>query len=191
VQSVQQTGDVASAPPAAPAVLPGAVGDIPYVYNDKQYLPSRAATTGFPIVWLFADNKTPDPLYFGFQSADGTMHVYNEIKPHSVTRQQAFGNEFWTVLASDKRTGTCVWQADAAVHGRAFVSVRGGARQLAARVPSHEGALTCCVVQSQCSPSRSHRTTSGFRFSPAAIKWISIPALRQPPWSFPSHKLNI
>jgi len=141
VESVQQTGDVASAPPAAPAVLPGAVGDIPYVYNDKQYLPSRAATTGFPIVWLFADNKTPDPLYFGFQSADGTMHVYNEIKPHSVTRQQAFGNEFWTVLASDKRTGTCVWQADAAVHGRAFVSVRGGARQLAARVPSTAPAM--------------------------------------------------
>jgi hypothetical protein len=38
-------------------------------------------------VWV----QTPDPLYFGFQSSDGTMHVYNEIKPHGVTRQQAFG----------------------------------------------------------------------------------------------------
>ena len=72
-------------------MLPGAVGDVPYVYNDKQYLPSRASLKGYPIVWLFADNKTSDPLYFGFQSADGVMHVYNEIKPHSVTRQQAFG----------------------------------------------------------------------------------------------------
>eukprot|EP00802_Teleaulax_amphioxeia_P005744 Tamp_05748.p1 GENE.Tamp_05748~~Tamp_05748.p1 ORF type:complete len:662 (-),score=271.83 Tamp_05748:467-2452(-) len=104
VHEVAATGGPTQAPPAAPAVLPGAVGDIPYVYNDKQYLPSRAATSGFPIVWVFADNKTPDPLYFGFQSADGTMHVYNEIKPHAVTRQQAFANEFWTVLASDKRT---------------------------------------------------------------------------------------
>ena len=89
---------------AGPAVLPGAVGDVPYVYNDKQYLPSRCATDGYPIVWIFADNKTPDPLYFGFQSADGTMHVYNEVKPNSVTRQQAFGNEFWTLLAGDKKT---------------------------------------------------------------------------------------
>ena len=99
-----QTGAATQAPPAGPAVLPGAVGDVPYVYNDKQYLPSRCATDGYPIVWIFADNKTPDPLYFGFQSADGTMHVYNEVKPNSVTRQQAFGNEFWTLLAGDKKT---------------------------------------------------------------------------------------
>ena len=102
--AVAQTGAATQAPPAGPAVLPGAVGDVPYVYNDKQYLPSRCATDGYPIVWIFADNKTPDPLYFGFQSADGTMHVYNEVKPNSVTRQQAFGNEFWTLLAGDKKT---------------------------------------------------------------------------------------
>jgi hypothetical protein len=89
--AVEHTGGPTQAPPAGPAVLPGAVGDVPYVYNDKQYLPSRASTKGYPIVWVFADNKTSDPLYFGFQSADGVMHVYNEIKPHSVTRQQAFG----------------------------------------------------------------------------------------------------
>jgi len=88
---VKHTGGPTEAPPAGPAVLPGAVGDVPYVYNDKQYLPSRAQVDGYPIVWLFADNKTRDPLYFGFQSADGIMHVYNEIKPNSVTRQQAFG----------------------------------------------------------------------------------------------------
>ncbi len=99
---VQQ--QAAAAPAPVPAVLPGAVGNIPYVYNDKQYLPSAAPAAGFPIVWLFADNKTPDMLYFGYQSADGVMHVYNEIKPHSVTRQQAFANEYWTILAADKRT---------------------------------------------------------------------------------------
>lgn len=98
------SGALAAAPAPVPAVLPGAVGNIPYVYNDKQYLPSAAPTTGYPIVWLFADNKTPDMLYFGYQSADGVMHVYNEIKPHSVTRQQAFANEYWTILAADKRT---------------------------------------------------------------------------------------
>eukprot|EP00292_Cryptomonas_paramecium_P034133 CAMPEP_0113724432 /NCGR_PEP_ID=MMETSP0038_2-20120614/39077_1 /TAXON_ID=2898 /ORGANISM="Cryptomonas paramecium" /LENGTH=56 /DNA_ID=CAMNT_0000654335 /DNA_START=201 /DNA_END=371 /DNA_ORIENTATION=- /assembly_acc=CAM_ASM_000170 len=32
------------------------------------------------------------------------MHVYNEIKPHGVTRQQAFGNEYWTILAGDKKS---------------------------------------------------------------------------------------
>jgi len=74
------------------------------VYNDKQYMPSPAAQEGYPIVWLFADNKTPDPLYFGYQSADGVMHVYNEVKPNSVTRQQAFANEYWTLLATDKST---------------------------------------------------------------------------------------
>jgi hypothetical protein len=93
-----------AAPAPVPAVLPGAVGNIPYVYNDKQYLPSAAPAGGYPIVWLFADNKTPDNLYFGYQSSDGVMHVYNEIKPNSVTRQQAFANEYWTILASDKRT---------------------------------------------------------------------------------------
>jgi hypothetical protein len=102
--AVAPTGAAAAAPSPLPAVLPGAVGNIPYVYNDKQYLPSAAPTTGYPIVWLFADNKTPDMLYFGYQSADGVMHVYNEIKPHSVTRQQAFANEYWTILAADKRT---------------------------------------------------------------------------------------
>lgn len=32
------------------------------------------------------------------------MHVYNEIKPSGVTRQQAFANEYWTILAADKKT---------------------------------------------------------------------------------------
>jgi hypothetical protein len=91
---------------------------VPYVYNDKQYLPSRAAQTGYPIVWLFADNKTNDPLYFGFQSADGIMHVYNEIQPHSVTRQQAFGNEFWTVLAADKRWFSSFLKVGIDIHSR-------------------------------------------------------------------------
>eukprot|EP00960_Hanusia_phi_P060487 764518-Hanusia_phi.AAC.4 len=105
-QAVVQSGSVQEAPPAnpagatysclvldltPPAALPGAVGNIPYVYNDKQFLPSKASSTGYPIVWVFADNKTPDKLYFGFQSSDGVMHVYNEIKPNGVTRQQAFG----------------------------------------------------------------------------------------------------
>jgi hypothetical protein len=103
-QQALQAGAVAGAPAAEPAELPGAVGDVPYVYNDKQYMPSPAAQEGYPIVWLFADNKTPDPLYFGYQSADGVMHVYNEVKPNSVTRQQAFANEYWTLLATDKST---------------------------------------------------------------------------------------
>eukprot|EP00287_Rhodomonas_sp_CCMP768_P007101 CAMPEP_0196729806 /NCGR_PEP_ID=MMETSP1091-20130531/10063_1 /TAXON_ID=302021 /ORGANISM="Rhodomonas sp., Strain CCMP768" /LENGTH=605 /DNA_ID=CAMNT_0042072725 /DNA_START=13 /DNA_END=1830 /DNA_ORIENTATION=+ len=115
VNQVAQPAQPAAAEPAdsavlagarspRPAVLPGAVGGIPYVYNNKQYVPSKASGEGFPIVWLFADNKTPDTLYFGYQSADGVMHVYNQIEPHSVTRQQAFANEYWTILAADKKT---------------------------------------------------------------------------------------
>ncbi|EKX36864.1 hypothetical protein GUITHDRAFT_116887 [Guillardia theta CCMP2712] len=103
-QAGAQSGSVQDAPPANPAALPGAVGNIPYVYNDKQFLPSKASAKGYPIVWIFADNKTPDKLFFGFQSSDGVMHVYNEIKPNGVTRQQAFANEYWTILAADKRT---------------------------------------------------------------------------------------
>lgn len=101
---VQPTGSAQQAPASNPAALPGAIGNIPYVYDAKQYLPSPAPAAGFPIVWLFADNKTPDALYFGYQSADGVMHVYNEIRPNSVTRQQAFANEYWTILSADKRT---------------------------------------------------------------------------------------
>lgn len=102
--SVVPTGNAQQAPASNPTMLPGAVGNIPYVYDAKQYLPSPAPGAGFPIVWLFADNKTPDALYFGYQSADGVMHVYNEIKPSGVTRQQAFANEYWTILAADKKT---------------------------------------------------------------------------------------
>ena len=43
--AVAQTGAATQAPPAAPAVLPGAVGDVPYVYNNNAE-PSSGGKSG-------------------------------------------------------------------------------------------------------------------------------------------------
>ena len=186
---VEHTGGPTQAPPAGPAVLPGAVGDVPYVYNDKQYLPSRASSKGYPIVWLFADNKTSDPLYFGFQSADGVMHVYNEIKPHSVTRQQAFGTPVSHAACSLLPSFPAAFHLLELVTNRtcavccvpSYICVLGVPSIGLCLCGRRHGVLTPMCTQEmsfgpcwlpisarwQYSPLRSRRITSGFRFSPA------------------------
>jgi len=101
---------------------------------------------GYPQIYIYAVNHADTMLYFGLNGKR-----YNEIPPHGVNRQAAFGHELWQIIDS---AGRLVLQAETTEANQRFVISPGhlAGPVVSIGVPSSGSAAAVIVEQTTHRP---------------------------------------